>query len=211
MADDDVGGGVSLFRMLVIVTAAAVLSACGGDSEPAATAPAATTEASDPREGYFTSVESKALNPSLGRIGGAWSSYRARGEACNEEAQRLFDEGASPRRAVRCHLEENRALIDATDEVRAAFEGLSGDYREECKAGVERFMSALDEVEGARQEVLDGYERYAETGEVARGFRRESAEADERTEALLGAELVALTEACYTEEDREQAAEDADG
>lgn len=196
--------------MLVVVTAAAVLSACGGDSEPAATAPA-TTEASDPREGYFTSVESEALNPSLGSFSGAWSSYRARGEACNEEAQRLFDEGASPRRAVRCHLEENRALIDATDEVRAAFEGLSGEYREECEAGVERFTSALDEVESLRQEVLDGYERYAETGEVARGFRRESAEADERTQALLAAELVALTEACYTEEDREQAAEDADG
>ena len=195
-----------LFRVLVLVTAVAGLSACGGDS-----APAATTEASDPREGYFTSDESEALNPALGSFSGAWSSYRARGEACNEEAQRLFDEGASPRRAVRCHLEENRALIDATAEVRAAFEGLSGEYREECEAGVERFTSALDEVESARQEVFDRYERYAETGEVARGFRRESAEADERTEALLAAELVALSEACYTEEDREQAAEDADG
>lgn len=211
MADDISGGGVILFRLLVVVTAAAVLSACGGDSEPAATAPAATTEATDPREGYFTSAESEALNPSLGRFSGAWNAYRERGEACNEEAQRLFDEGASPRRAVRCHLEENRGLLEATAEVRSAFAGLSGEYREECEAGVERFTGALDELESARREVLEGYERYAERGEVARGFRRETTEADERTEALLGAELVALTEACYTEEDREQAAEDADG
>ena len=187
----------------MVVTAAAVLAACGGggESEPAATEPGTTTEAADPREGYFTSAESEALNPPLGEFTDAWNAYLESGEACNDEAQRLFDGGASPRRAVRCHLDENRALVDATAAIRTALDGVTGEYRDECDAGIERFAGSLEETETARQQVLDGYERYAESGTVAPRLQERSTRADELSAALIDEELVALSAACYIEED----------
>lgn len=196
-----------LFRVLFVLVAVAVLSACGGGSEPGATAPeAATTEAADPREGYFTSAESEALNPLLARFNDAWNEY---GDDCDAEAQRLFEEGASPRRAVRCHLEANREILAATAEIGTALEGLGGDYHDACEAGIERYAAALDEAEDARRRVLQGYERYAKTGAVAGDFDERGKRAGELGQALMGEELVTLTRACYTEEDREQADEDA--
>lgn len=190
--------------LTVAVSACLGLAGCGGEGGSGEGVTASTAETADPREGFFAATESEALNPPLARFSAAWNAYLEDGEACNEEAQRLFDDGASPRKAVQCHLRENEPLADATREIREAVDDLDGDFRPECDAGVERFSDALEELETARRRVLDGYERYARSGQVAPRLQERSTEADELSQALIGEELVALTEACYTEEDREQ-------
>lgn len=208
---------VGVARLLLAAACLVVLAACGGSggsgdetgAEEDVTVPT-TTEAADPREGYFSATESSALNPSLARFQEAWNAYNENNDACNRESRRLFREGASPRRAVQCHLRAHRGLVEGAAGVREALDAVEGEFRPECEAAVDELTAQLGDLEGAWQRVLEGYELYAREGEVAQGLQRQSTTASELSEAFLGPNLVAVTAACYTEEDREQAERDAE-
>ena len=188
-------------RMLVGATLVALVAGCGGESGGGSAATPASTE--DPRAGYFDATESGALNPLLASYSKASQSYDA--QACNEEAQRLFRQGASPRRSVRCHLVANRALAGTLDGVRAELGNLDGDYRPECEAAVDEFDKALAEAAEARRRTLADWETYAKSGQNPKNLDRDSKAADERGQQLFAQDIVTLSKACYTAADLEEA------
>jgi hypothetical protein len=184
-------------RLLLISLACLALVACGGnDSTQEA------DEASDPRAGYFHETESSNLNPPLAQYQAAWTKYTQHPDACNKEAARLFAAGASPRKAVQCHVRENQALIDATTTFRAAVSELDGDYRAACVTQIKRFAAALDKVNMARQRVLSDWNAYASSGVVPAKIQQRSAAADVLTQRIVEKDLPGLKSACYTEADR---------
>ena len=176
------------------------LAACGGsDSAPG------TAETGDPREGYFHETESQALNPPLGDYTTAWTAHTTNAEACSKRAQRLFAQGASPRKSVQCHLRRNQALLDATAGVQAALGELDGTYRTECDEQITAFASALDELQAARKQVLDHWNTYATSGEVPAKIQQDNTAADDLSQSFLDDEIQSLSDACYTEADRAEA------
>ena len=184
-------------RLFLISLACLTLVACGGnDSTPEA------EETSDPRAGYFHETESMNLNPPLAEYRAAWTEYTQDPDACNKEAARLFAAGASPRKAVQCHVRENQALIDATTAFRAAVSELDGDYRAACVTQIKRFAAALDKVNMARQSFLSDWKAYASSGVVPAKIQQRSTAADVLTQRILEKDLPGLESACYTEADR---------
>jgi hypothetical protein len=189
-------------RLFLLAFSCLVLAACGGnDSKQDGSAEA--DEARDPRVGYFRETESRKLNPPLKQYSTAWTKYTQDPDACNKEASRLSAAGASPRKAVQCHLRENQALIDATTSLRAAVSQLDGSYRPACESQIKRFAAALGKVNAARQRVRSDWNAYASSGVVPSRIQQHSTAADQLSQGFLDKDLPGLSNACYTKADRE--------
>jgi hypothetical protein len=187
-----------LLRLSLIALTCLALVACGGNDSTRE----GDDDADDPRAGYFHEAESMKLNPPLARYSAAWTKYTQDPDACNEKAARLFAAGASPRKAVQCHVRENQALIDAATNLRATVSELSGDYNAACVTQVERFAAALDEVNMARQRVLKSWNAYASSGVVRPTLQQQTTAADKLSLRFLDKDVSGLRTACYTESDR---------
>ena len=186
--------GLAAFALLCLA-----LAGCGGSNSGA---DVEAGETGDPREGYFHETESDALNPPIGKLQAAWTAYTKNADPCDRRAQQLFAQGASPRKSVQCHLRANQALLDATTGIQTAVAGLDGDYRTQCDAQIQAFTAALERLEAARQKVLEHWNAYATSGEVAADIQEDVTAADDASQELLEDEVQSLSDACYTEADR---------
>ena len=184
-------------RLLLLGLTCLALAGCGGSDSSQE-----TDEATDARAGYFHEAESKNLNPPLAQYSAAWMEYTKDPDACNKKAARLFAAGASPRKAVQCHVRENQALIDGATSIRAAVSKLDGDYRATCATEVERFAGAVDEVNMARKRVLKSWNVYASKGVVQPKLQQYTTTADKLSLRFLDKDVSGLRNACYTEADR---------
>lgn len=195
-----------ILPLVLVCIVAATATACGGGDAGAASVPATT--AADPRAGYFGEGESAALNPQLSAIGAADRRWVAGGDACNDEAGRLFDAGATPRKAIACHLRRSTAMRDTSRDVRIAVAGIEGDFRPECVAELGRYRATVTRMAASWQRVLDLWNAYGR-GETGQGDRitAAGARAQGLTRAFIdeGTAGKALTIACYTEADRAEA------
>ena len=187
-------------RLFALTLSCLALAACGGNGSKQGDSKKA--DEADPRAGYFHETESMKLNPPLKQYGSAWAKYAKNPDACNKEANRLFAAGASPRRAVRCHIQETQALIDAGTALRAAVSELDGDYRTVCETQVRRFGAALDKVNAARQRTRSDWNAYARTGKVPAKIQQHSTAADTLAQIFLDKDVRGLRTACYTAADR---------
>lgn len=196
---------------LLVLTVAALVAGCGGGGDSAAataTAPGTTT-APDPRAGYFTQQESGALNPPLAALNAAAVRYDRRGRACDREAQRLYASGRSARESVRCHLRLTGAMRDASRDVARAAKGIEGDFRPQCTRGLRRFVATAAAMQAAWQASLDDWNGYASGDRAATArITADGDRAQARTRAVLVGDsaVVALSRACYTKADLDQAA-----
>lgn len=193
--------------LLLVALLGATATACGGgDDSAGATTPATT--AADPRAGYFGEEQSAALNPPLTALVEADRTWVADGDACNDTATRLFEAGATPRKAIACHLRLTTAMRDASRDVRVAARGVEGDFRPECVAELGRYRATVTRMAAAWQRTLDLWNAYGR-GEAGAGDRITAAgqRAQDLTRTFLdeGEAGKALTVACYTAEDRAEA------
>ncbi|HTI35703.1 MAG TPA: hypothetical protein VL422_18650 [Miltoncostaea sp.] len=196
---------------LLMLAIAGLVAGCGGGGDSAA-APAttpATTTAPDPRAGYFTQQESDAFNPPLAKLNAAAARYDRQVQACDREAQRLFNAGRPPRVAIRCHLQLIGALRDASRDVTRAARGIDGDFRPQCTRQLRRFVASSVAMQAAWEKNLDDWNAYAR-GDHAATLRipTDGDRAQARTRAVLAGDsaIVKLSRACYTKADLDQAA-----
>jgi hypothetical protein len=196
-----------ILSLLLVGLVVATATACGGDGDSGAATTAATTAADD-RAGYFGEAESAALNPPLAALVAADRAWVADGDACNDRATRLFEAGATPRKAIACHLRLTTAMRDTSRDVRVAVVAIEGDYRPECVAELRRYRATVTGMTSAWQRTLDLWNAYGR-GEAGAADRITAAgdRAQDLTRAFLdeGEAGKALTVACYTEADRAEA------
>lgn len=196
-----------ILPLLLVGLVVATATACGGDGDSGAATTAAAT-AADPRAGYFGEDESAALNAPLSAFAAADRRWVAGGDACNDEAGRLFDAGATPREAIACHLRRSTAMRDTSRDVRIAVVGIEGDFRPECVAELARYRATVTSMAASWQRVLGLWNAYGR-GAAGQGDRITAAgdRAQDLTRSFIdeGEAGKALTVACYTEADRAEA------
>jgi hypothetical protein len=187
-------------RLLCLMLSSLALAACGG-SDSGTSDTDQKTEESDPRAGYFHEAESAKLNPQLAKFNAAWTKYVQSGNACNNEAERLYAAGSSQRASVQCHLQETEAIIKGTTAVRTAVIGLDGDYREACDKQIKDFALALDKLKAAWQRVNGGWTTYASGKPAPAGLQQHSNTAGVQSRQFVDLEIPGLTKACYIASD----------
>ncbi len=194
-------GAVLTSRPVILTLCSLALAGCGGSGSTQADTETAG-ETQDPRAGYFHASESTTMNPPLKQYDTAWKTYQQGNDACNKEASRLYAAGATPRKAVQCHLRRNKALIVANANLRGAVSELNGDYRTACDAQIKRFSAAVGKVDKALQQIRKDWNAYAKSGTAPARLTRDFRAADLRYQGVLSQGVAKLSAACYTEADR---------
>lgn len=196
-------------RLLITSVASVVLVACGGGSEDD-DSKERDAKPKDARAGYFHEAESEAINPAMATYAAASKAYYDGNEACNATTARLYKAGATPRSSVKCHFTLTKAVIDGVAGIETAVQGLDGQYRDACDDQVAEFTTFLGRFEGAWQDVHDDWTAYANGKDTSRIDEHAKA-ADDLSEDYVTEQVPALTKACYTKSDRDEADEAAKG
>ena len=191
-------------RPVLLTLTCLALTACGG-SGSAEDDPGTTSQATDPRAGYFHETESMNLNPPLKQYDTAQKKHSQGNDACNKEASRLYAAGATPRKSVQCHFRRNKALIDANAKLRAAVSQLDGDYRAVCDTQIKRLSAALGKVNAALLQVRKDWNVYSNSGSAPSKLTRDNRAADIAFQQILDQDVSKLSTACYTAADRAEA------
>jgi hypothetical protein len=193
-------------RLLVAVAASLLLAGCGGGDDDS------RKPAKVDRTGYFSKEQSETLNPALAVYDTAFRALDTGHDACSAASTRLFDAGKDARVAVKCHLDQTGAVVEALDDLDAAFDEVDpSDFRAACAKQFASSTKFVDTYRVSWKAVLDDWERYADGKEVSTPLvQKHFNDAYAKSQKFSDAVVVALSNDCYTKADLAAAAKAAD-
>lgn len=192
-------------RFSFIIVLALAVAACGGGSGDKGDTAKKAKPKTDPRKGYFRQEQSDAINPLFAAYDKAVNTYFNDSEACNKEADRKFDAGATPRAAVACHFTHVNQYIKGIRDVRAGLQGIKGDYRKECTDELAAYIKNLDGYEKILLSQRAGWEAYASKGDTTKVTQANADALADNVTKLRDEWSPALAKACYIKADLEDA------
>lgn len=190
-------------RLLVAAATTLLLAGCGGGDDGDSSSAAPKVD----RSGYFTKAESEKINPALAVYDAAYSELDTKHAACSNTSMRLFNAGKDARVAVKCHLDQTGAVVEALEDVDAAFGEIDGtDFRAPCAKQLEQSTAFLTTYRAAWKTVQRDWERYADGGTVSdAAFQKHFDNAYEKSYAFPTKVVGDVSTDCYTAADQKAA------
>lgn len=187
-------------RLLLAVAVTLLAAGCGGDDDGDSTPAKRKID----RSGYFTKEQSESLNPALQVYDTAIKRLDANHDSCSRTANRLFAEGKPGRVAVKCHVDNTTGVVEALDDVDAAFGAIDDTgFRKACASQLADTKEFVAEYRDAWKAVQSDWTAYAADKPVSESktqqhFSAAYAKGSEFVTTVIGD----LTKDCYTKADR---------
>jgi len=195
--------------LALLVATSILLAGCGGDDDSSSTKD--SKEPKVDRSGYFSNTQSEEINPALADWNTAKNAYDSNFDACNAEADKRYKQGATPAKAVECHLRDTKAMLVAVAGIRDVTTEFvdAGEWRTECDEELASFNEALARQEAAWKTLQADWVAYTK-GRATPKINAHSIAASDVANEFAATTVPDLATACYTKADREEAEQDTE-